>query len=163
MLWFFLDTLAIVKRFHKEKGTDAVDGIITSIVEGNHKGILSLLTVLEFVSVFRKKVNSREITWKDFIDTVAGFVEESTENFSFQAAESVMYTEAMDYVVKYSLFAPDSLNLAVMNRVAQTIEKAKLVLVSADRKLCESAEQEGFRTLDPEIVTGKGVEEILKL
>jgi len=49
-----------------------------------------------------------------------------------------------------------------MNKILQIVEKSKLVLVCTDMRLCESAEQEGFRVLNPEHVTIKKTDEILE-
>jgi len=162
MLWFFFDTSAIMKRFHKEKGTEIIDKIIESILEGKHKGIISALAILEFISASRRKVSSEEISWKEFIDGVMSFIKESTENFYMQVVDSSTYVDALDYVIKYGLSASDSIQLACMNKIVQTIEKSRLVLVCADVRLCESADNEGFRTLNPEHVTIKKMDEILK-
>jgi len=79
MLWLFFDTSSIVKRFHKEKGTEIVDKIIKSILGGKHRGIISALVILEFISASRRKVSSGDISWKEFIDGVMSFIKESTE------------------------------------------------------------------------------------
>lgn len=47
MLWFFFDTSAIVKRFHREKGTEIVDKIVLSVLSAKHRGMISSLVVLE--------------------------------------------------------------------------------------------------------------------
>jgi predicted nucleic acid-binding protein len=161
MLWFFFDTSAIVKRFHKEKGTEIVDKIVNSLLEGKHKGTVTPLVVLEFISASRRKVGSGEISWKKFKDGVASFLEESAGNFSFMSIESGTYTEAADYVIKYGLSASDSIHLVSISKISQTVDKSKLILVSADARLCDSAEQEGFRTLNPEHITDKKIEEVL--
>ena len=90
------------------------------------------------------------------------FLKEVTENFSMQAIDSSTYVDALDYVIKYSLSASDSVQLACMDKITQTIEKLRLVLVCADARLCESAEQEGFRALNPEHVTITRVDKILR-
>jgi hypothetical protein len=51
--------------------------------------------------------------------------------------------------------------MASVSKIAETVGKSKLILVSADRKLRESVEQEGFRTLDPEQASLDAVEELL--
>jgi len=162
MLWIFFDTSAIIKRFHKEKGTEAVDRIVSSILEGKHRGIISSLIILEFVSALRRKVSSEEISWREFIDTVMSFLKESTENFSLEAVESNAYGDAVDFVIRYALLAPDSIHLASISRTTRTLEKSKFILVSADKRLCESAEREGFRILNPEEVTSNRIDEILR-
>lgn len=162
MLWFFFDTSAIVKRFHEEKGTEIVDKIIDSISEGRHRGIISALVILEFISACRRRVSSGDIIWREFIDGVMSFLKEATENFSMQAIDSSTYVDALDYIIKYGLSASDSVQLACINKITQTVEKSRLVLVCADIRLYESAEQEGFRALNPEHVTITRIDDVLK-
>jgi len=58
----FFETSALVKRYHKEKGTDVVDTAF------NQKGMkaISDISVIEFFSAFAKKVRTGEISKDDF-------------------------------------------------------------------------------------------------
>lgn len=162
MLWFFFDTSAIVKRYHKEKGDEIVDRITDSILEGSHKGIISALVILEFVSASRKKVNARELTWTEFVEGVTSFYREATQHFVLQSVDSSMYADAIDFVIRYALSSSDSVHLVSLNRIPETVDKSKVIFVSADKKLCDSAEQEGFRTLNPEQASADRVDKMLK-
>ena len=162
MLWFFFDTSAIVNRFHQEKGTEIVGTIVDSIVEGKHKGTVTPLVVLEFISASRRKVSTGEINWKKFKDDLASSLEESIASFGFLTIEARMYTEAANHVIRHGLSATDSLHLVSIGKISQTLDKSKLIVVSADARLCDSAEKEGFRTLNPKEVTSNPVDEILR-
>ncbi len=70
--FLFFDTSALVKRYHHEKGTDAVD------IAFNQEGIriISDVSVIEFFSAFAKKVRTGEITKEDFQVTIKEFAED---------------------------------------------------------------------------------------
>ncbi len=58
MKYFFCDTSAIVKRYHEEKGTDYIDRLF----EGGDKIVISVLTIIETVSAFKKKKNEGKLS-----------------------------------------------------------------------------------------------------
>jgi predicted nucleic acid-binding protein len=57
------DTSALVKRYHREVGTDVVDAAFAD--EGGIR-MISDMGVIEFYSAFAKKVRTGEITEEDF-------------------------------------------------------------------------------------------------
>ena len=71
-LILFFDTSALVKRYHKEKGTGVVD------VAFNQKGMkaISDISIIEFFSAFAKKVRTGEISKDDFQVTIKEFAED---------------------------------------------------------------------------------------
>ena len=59
MAVFFFDTSALVKRYYREKGTDAVDRIIKT---DQNRVAISSLSIIETVSAFRRKHNRGELS-----------------------------------------------------------------------------------------------------
>jgi len=143
MLWFFFDR------------------IFEDILSGNHRGVISSLTILEFISAIRRKVESEEINWKEFIDTVMCFLKEISENFVVEAVDSPFYADALDYVIKYSLKASDSIQISCASRLLQTVEKS-IYIVNSDDELSEALEMEGFHVIDPEVAKLEEIENILQ-
>ena len=60
---YFFDTSALVKRYHREVGTEIVDAAFD---DKDATRIISDLSVIEFYSAFAKKVRTGEITEEDF-------------------------------------------------------------------------------------------------
>lgn len=60
---YFFDTSALVKRYHEEVGTAAVD---EAFDDADASFLISDLTVIECHSAFAKKVRTQEIEEEDF-------------------------------------------------------------------------------------------------
>jgi uncharacterized protein with PIN domain len=63
----FFDTSALVKRYHREVGTDVVDAAFAS---KDVTRMISDMTAIECYSAFAKKVRTGEITEEDFRETI---------------------------------------------------------------------------------------------
>ena len=150
MAGYFLDSSALVKLYHSETGTSAVDRIASTA--GNVIRI-SRLTIAELTSAFAIKVRTQSISREDgdaFLrqfrrDVTGGKLEVfSIGESEFTAAESLVERYAFDSRLR----ALDSLQLAV----ALELRNQKLVdqFVAADTVLCEVARLEGFPVINPE-------------
>lgn len=150
MAGYFFDSSALVKLYHPETGTSAVDQIANSA--GNLIRI-SRLTVAELTSAFAIKVRTQSIGREDadfFLrqfrrDITAGKLEVfSIGEPEFTAAELLVERYAFDSRLR----ALDSLQLSV----ALELRNQKLVdqFVAADAVLCEVARLEGFSVTNPE-------------
>jgi len=60
---YFFDTSAIVKRYHREDGSDIVDGLFA---EPETKFIISDISIIEFYSALSLKVRVGEIDEENF-------------------------------------------------------------------------------------------------
>lgn len=150
MAAYFFDTSALVKLYHPEAGTPAVDQIVNS--PGNSIRI-SRLTVAELTSAFAIKVRTQSINRKDADAFLRQFRQDITsgklEVFSVGEPE---FTTAELLVERYAfdsrLRALDALQLAV----AAELRSQGLVdhFVAADAILCEVARLEGFSVVNPE-------------
>jgi uncharacterized protein with PIN domain len=69
----FFDTSALVKRYHREAGTDVVDAAFAG--KGAAK-MISDISVIECYSAFAKKVRTREISEEDFGATIKELAED---------------------------------------------------------------------------------------
>ena len=150
MAGHFFDSSALVKLYHPEAGTPAVDQIVNAA--GNRVRI-SRLTVAELTSAFAIKVRTQSINRDDadvFLRQFRGDIANGKlEVFSIGEAE---FAGAELLVERYAfasrLRALDALQLAV----ALELRNQKLVdhFVAADTILCEVAGLEGFSVINPE-------------
>lgn len=67
------DTSALVKRCHREVGTDVVDA---SFADNDAIKMISDMGVIEFYCAFAKKVRTGEITEEDFRETIKEMAED---------------------------------------------------------------------------------------
>jgi len=146
----FLDTSALVKHYHPEKGSAEVDRLW---FDPANLLIASRLSGIEIVSAFASKVRAGAISAVDF-DTL-------TRRFSADVANKTLTTirllvlhfkEADRLLRQYALSQPlrtlDSLQLAV----ALDLRNRGIIslFVCADRDLISVAIGEGLSVLDPE-------------
>jgi uncharacterized protein len=147
---YFFDSSALVKLYHPEAGTPAVDQIIDDA--GNLVRV-SRLTVAELTSAFAIKVRTQSIGREDAefflrqfkMDIATGKLEVfSIGESAFTATELLVER----YAFTSRLRALDALQLAV----ALELQNQKLVdhFVAADAILCEVARLEGFSVINPE-------------
>lgn len=150
MEYYFLDTSALVKIYHRESGTD----VILNIIDGNNINIyISDIAVIEFHSALLKKVRQHEIDGNacdialqkflqdceagDYI--IEGFGEHTKE-------ESVGVLNA--YSIDYGLRTLDSIQLAT----ALLLHDRDMLtyFVTSDLILERIAKAIGLKTINPE-------------
>lgn len=147
---YFFDSSALVKRYHIEFGTPAVQQIVN--LTGNAIRI-SRLTVAELISAFAIEVRTQAITRNDADmfqrqlreDIATGKLEVfSVGEAEFSLAELLLERHAFDLRLR----ALDALQLAV----AMELRGRGLIdySVVADKTLCEVARHEGFQVINPE-------------
>lgn len=77
MSLLFFDTSALVKRYATEPGTEEVDDLI----EGDDTVVISSLSIIETVSVFRRKYNREQISERAMNELLSKFFEEALTEF----------------------------------------------------------------------------------
>jgi predicted nucleic acid-binding protein len=145
----FFDTSALVKRYHREVGTDVVDA---AFGEQDTTRLISDMSVIEFSSAFAKKVRTGEITQEDFRETIRELAEDIQSGviqlvlFSDEekkAAAALIET----YGVSRNLRTLDAMQLAVMNRLGSQVITH---VYCADRPFAAVIREEGFSVINPE-------------
>ncbi len=134
----YLDTSALVKRYHREEHSDTIDEIFERFTIA-----ISELSIVEFASALRRKVDKREIRQKEVSYVLIKF-QEDLANFIILKFDSNVISNAVEFVMKYRLKTLDSLQLSF----AMKLKEYDPLFVSFDRKLLNSAKLEGFRVLD---------------
>ncbi len=147
---YFFDTNALVKRYHREAGTDVVDA---AFEDKDATRVISDISVIEFYSAFAKKVRMGEITKEDFRDTVkelAGNIQGGVVQLAFFGENEKKEAAALieKYGLSRNLRTLDAMQLPVMKRLgAQVIT----YVYCADRPFAPLVEEEGFSVINPEV------------
>jgi len=146
----FLDSSALVKLYHAEAGTPAIENIVNS---PDNVVRISRLSVAELTSAFAIKVRTQSIDRDDADIFLRQFRADvaigKLEVFSIAESEFAMTETLVErYSFSLRLRALDALQLAV----ALELRDQRLVdhFVAADAILCEVARMEGFSVINPE-------------
>jgi len=149
MKTYFLDTSALVKRYHQEVGTDIIDEIFG---EEGKVLFISDLSIIEFHSAIALKVRTREISRDAFFHLIGLFSNELDMGlYQIKRIDEEEKQESVKLLTKYgfdyALRTLDSLQLAAMESVGK--EKLDWV-VCADARFCELIRLGGFHVINPE-------------
>ncbi len=148
---YFLDTSALAKRYHIERGSEYLDQIIQ---QPGSKSLVSYLSVVEMESVFAIKTRTGEIdepaleiARRRFRADIAQqriLVAPAVERRHFHNARRLL----IQYGVWEGLRTLDALQLAVALDLRQLGQVS--VLVAADQRLCRVALIAGCAAINPE-------------
>lgn len=104
---------------------------------------ISELSIVEFVSTLRRKVDEKVIRRRELYSILLRFHEDLAD-FIVLKFDSNVISRAVEFVLKYSLKTLDSLQLSF----ATKLKEYDPLFVSFDRKLINSAKSEGFKVLE---------------
>lgn len=146
---YFYDTSALVKRYHKEDGTDIVDNAFR---DKNVTRTISYISVIEFYSAFAKKVRMGMITEEDFRETIKTLVKDIKSGMIqliyFGESEKKGAAELIHkYGLSRNLRTLDAIQLAIMKRLGVQVITH---IYCADRTFSDLIKNEGFSIIDPE-------------
>lgn len=144
MKFYFLDTSALVKRYHSEKGTDKIDKIFT---EDDRAIVISSISITELVSALNRKKEDKIISREDLEIALSKFFHDAIKDFLILELDGEHIKSSIMLVLKRNIRTLDSLQLAV----ALGLKELKVTFVCADKKLVSVAEKEGLQTMNPEI------------
>jgi uncharacterized protein len=150
MARYFFDTSALVKHYHAETGTDAVDRVIG---EGSAELLIARLTLVETISVFAIKVRTREFDAVEFARLLGLFATYVVHRrYQVFRVLNVHYDRARDLIATHRLGRQirtlDALQLSVALHLHQAVPIDHFVC--ADQRLCDIARLEGLAVVNPE-------------
>jgi len=145
---YFFDTSAIVKRYHREDGSDFVDRLFA---EADAEFVISDISIIEFYSALSLKVRVGEIDEENFMSLRKLFSQDIKRGIyevaEFSNAEKLESTKLLlKYAKKHSLKTLDAIQLSVVKSINEPEVKA---VVCADEKLCKIIALEGFSVINP--------------
>jgi predicted nucleic acid-binding protein len=148
MAGYFFDTSALVKRYHQEQGTPAVDRLFA---EGASI-VISRLGIVETVSALALKIRTGELEIDDYTVTRKKFLGDVSER-KLNAVRLLVphFRHAERLIDRHGksrrLRTLDALQLSVALDLHQ---HARIeTFVCADQPVCEIAAMEGLTTLNP--------------
>jgi len=146
---YFLDTSALVKRYHPERGSAVVQQVFA---DPHARRIISDISIIEVHSAFARRVRMGEIRQEDFYAVKAAFaVDIQRGQLAVEALDDTDKVEAARLVERYGLSQElrtlDAMHVAVMKRVGTSRLQA---VYCADRALCAVLTAEGFTVVNPE-------------
>lgn len=147
----FFDTSALVKHYHPEAGTVAVDRIIA---EPGAELLIARLTLVETISAFAVKVRTGEYDAAEFARLRGLFATHvARRRYRVLRLLNVHSDRAQDLIKTHGLARQirtlDALQLAVALHLHQTAPVDHFVC--ADQRLCDVATLEGLAVLNPEL------------
>lgn len=147
----FFDTSALVKHYHTEAGTSAVDRLVD---DPGAELAISRLTLVETVSVFATKVRTGAFDEASFARLRARFASDiARKRYRVIRLLNAHYDRAQDLIRSHGLARQirtlDALQLAVALGLHQEVPLD--YFVCADHRLCDVARAEGLAVLNPEV------------
>jgi uncharacterized protein len=147
---YFLDTSALAKLYHREKGSAFVDGIIA---QAGSRVWISHLTIVGFESVLAIKTRTQEIN-QAALGLARGLFRADLAQLRLLVAPPIRETHfqharrlLIQYGATYGLRTLDALQLAVALHLQGAGHIG--VLVAADQRLCTVAALAGCPALHP--------------
>jgi uncharacterized protein len=149
MDWYFLDTSALVKRYHDELGTAWVDNLFSN---SSATVVVSRLSVVEVVSALALKVRTGELGHPDYVVARKKFLGEvKSRKLLVARLLAVHYREAERLIDRHAplrrLRTLDAIQLAVAKD--QQLHGRSDHFVTADIALLEVGQLEGLSGLNP--------------
>lgn len=147
----FLDTSALVKHYHAEAGTSAVDQIIGMRAA---ELFIARVTLVETISVFAIKVRTGAFDPPEFARLRGLFATHvARRRYQIVRLLNVHYDRAQDLLTSHGhrrqIRTLDALQLAVALHLHRTAPLD--YFVCADQRLCDIAILEGLTVLNPEL------------
>jgi predicted nucleic acid-binding protein len=140
----FLDTSALLKRYLKEKGSDAVD----TVFEGDGARHASGLCLLECYSSFQRLHSVDRLATREHLQLLQAAVASDIDSGKLIVVNATPadIEAAVQILTRRYLTAVDALQLAAAKALGPGV-----VFVSSDAKLNRVAIEEGLTVLDPTV------------
>lgn len=141
---YFVDTSALFKRYQSEKGTSLVCRILEAT---DQPAFISSITIIEIISNLKRLYEIDKITTEEQFLQQRSFFYDDINRLGITlldlTAEDIIKAE--DLILKRYMKPVDSIQLAI----ALNLRRDNMTFVSADRRLCRIAAEEGLNVLTP--------------
>ena len=140
---YYFDTSAIVKRYHREKGTYKID----EIIDGENEIYISTIGIAETVSALMRLKNNGVLSENRYRRIVEIFFSDVENRYIPVPFSDEIIIAAINIIEKHNLRTLDAMHLAVAIDICT---KRDCIFVTADKKLLQAAGDEEFKILNPE-------------
>ncbi len=165
MRYFYIDSCALVKRYHKEKGTDQVDVLFDTLIGRKPKCLItSIISIPETVATLNRKKNEGKIVTAQFKEILANLFDE-VDMLDIITVDEERILGSIPLITKYNLNSADALHLSAITEagvIAKYIERT-VIMVTSDKRLLKVSGNEGFKTLNPEEVDVITIKELIEV
>lgn len=142
---YYLDSSALVKRYHDEPGTPYIDAIFA---ERDATFVISSITIAEVTSALARKHIEGTISSQALHDALSMLAEDLIADFRIPDIERYHIHDAQHIILRHRLRTLDALQLALL-RVTKPLSPAFL---SSDARLLVAAQAEGVTVRDPSAI-----------
>lgn len=145
---FYLDTSAIVKSYHSERGSKVIDEMLGNSAPQDQLHTSSL-TLLEGISAIERLADLGQLDKALARSALARFRRDIYERFHLWPISNEIIGKAASIVGQYKLRSADAIHLATALSISLLVPATQTVMVSSDRRLVRSARAAGLPVLDP--------------
>jgi len=149
MTIYYIDTSAIVKRYHAETGTEVVDKLLDE-PSSDDRCYTSFLSVLELTSSVVRLAKGRQLREKMAHEVIARFRQDLHDIFRIWPLDDQVVSAAIPVIERYGLRSADALHLATALSIFAFAGDMNQVMVSSDTELLQAATLSKITALDPQ-------------
>lgn len=150
--FFYIDANALVKRYHREKGTDQIDTLFDTLIERKPKRLISSIwSIPEVIATLNRKKNEGKIDSASLKNIIANLLNEVDMLDSITLDEERVLG-SIPLIMEHNLNSADALHLSAIKEAKEIAEYIEgiVIVVTSDKRLLKAAEGEDFQTLNPE-------------
>jgi hypothetical protein len=139
---YSVDTSALVKRYHPERGTAHLDAILA---QPDATFIIASITIAELTSALARRREERELSEEGLRRALSKLSEDLITEFWILDIERHHIHQAQELILRYGLRTLDSLQLSLL-LVSKAVSP---IFLCSDRHLLAAARAEGISVEDP--------------
>lgn len=141
---FYVDTSALVKRYHVELGSEWIDRLFA---DPDAALVIADFALTELTSALDRKCQDGALSPDGLTQILAVAAREVLEEFWVLEVGRGQIRRSQLLILQHHLRTLDALHLAML----VSIKELHPVLVSSDTRLVQAAEREGIQVMNPEI------------
>lgn len=153
MSLLFWDASALAKRYVSEQGTPVVNALFHASLSVIH--LSTYLGYAETAAILRRRFNAGGLNLRDYNIARGVLAEEILSNGAWELLSVVDadVLAGMTLTDRHNLNCTDASLLIAFQRHARVTADPNCIVVASDLRLLRAAVAEGFRTLNPELIS----------
>lgn len=159
-----MDSSALIKRYHNEKGTNQVDILFDTLVTRKPRCMVtSIWSIPETIATLNRKKNEGKIDLDRFKELLANFFHE-IDMIEIIPVDTEKIINSIPFIMEHNLNSADALHLSAIKDAGEIADhfKGRVIVVTSDKRLLKVSKEEGFETLNPEEIEPVTVQELIK-